>query len=91
MSKKSKKAKAKETSIVPDRPAGPGERETESGLIYGRWYGGAKQDCPNGCFGVPEGQHVPPCPLNTSKRAEPEAPDPVEEEADTPAETEEAA
>jgi len=67
-------------SPMKDRPAGPKDRETESGLIYGRWYGGAEQDCPNRCAGLPEGMHVPPCPLNTSKRAEPEE---VEQDADS--------
>ena len=60
-------------SPMKDRPPGPKDRETESGLIYGRWYGGALQDC--GCVGVPEGQHIPGCSkgLCTSTRAVPEA------------------
>ena len=77
MSKKSKKKK--ESSVTPDRPLGPAEHETESGLVYGRWYVGAPQDCPNRCHSLPEGQHVPPCPLNTSQRAEPEGDAQVEE------------
>ncbi len=56
---------SKETPVIADRPAGTNDRTLESGLIYGRWYGGAPQDC--GCHGVPEGIHVPPCPLNTSR------------------------
>lgn len=72
MSKK-KKTKAKDSGSaaeIKDRPPGPNERVLDNGLVYGRWYGGAPQEC--GCHGVPEGIHVPPCPLNTSKRAEPE-------------------
>lgn len=72
MSKK-KKTKAKDNGSaaeIKDRPPGPNERVLDNGLVYGRWYGGAPQDCPNSCRGVPEGIHVPPCPLNTSERAE---------------------
>lgn len=74
MSKK-KKTKAKDNESATrtkDRPPGPHDRVLDNGLVYGRWYGGAPQDCPNSCRGVPEGIHVPPCPLNTSNRAEPE-------------------
>ncbi len=60
-----------------DRPPGPTDRVLDNGLVYGRWYGGAPQDCPNACRGLPEGLHVPPCPLNTSERA------PVKEAVET--------
>lgn len=76
-----KKKKTKNNGPVSkDRPAGPGERVLDNGLVYGRWYGGAPQDCPNGCFNLPEGQHVPPCELNTSRYPKPEtdeAPEPA--------------
>ena len=61
--------------IIEDRPAGPNDTVLESGLISGRWYDGAPQDCENRCHGLPEGQHVPPCPLNTSERPPVEEPD----------------
>lgn len=72
MGKRKTKKKQEPAPVTGDRPAGPNDRVLESGLVYGRWYGGAPQDCPNRCHNLPEGQHVPPCPLNTSQRAEPE-------------------
>ena len=75
MGKKNKKSKPDRAGSIKDRPPGPGERVLDNGLVYGRWYDGAPQDCPNGCHGVPEGQHVPPCSLNTSQRAPVEDPD----------------
>lgn len=61
--------------IIEDRPAGLNDTVLDSGLVAGRWYDGAPQDCPNRCKGLPEGQHVPPCPLNTSEPAPIEEPD----------------
>lgn len=76
----SKKTKKKEPPFMADRPAAPNDKVMESGLIYGRWYGGAQQDC--GCFGTPEGIHHAGCKkgLCTSSRAAVEVP---EESADT--------
>lgn len=66
-----------EAPVIADRIAGPKDRTLESGLIYGRWYGGAPQEC--GCHGVPEGIHVPPCHLNLSRRPTTETTDQPDE------------
>lgn len=74
----SKKKAKQDTPIRKDRPAGKNDRELDNGLIYGRWYGGAMQNC--GCHSVPEGMHHPGCEMGlcTTKRAEPEVVDQAE-------------
>lgn len=75
-----KKTKKKEPPFIADRPAGPHDKKLESGLIYGRWYGGAVQNC--GCFNTPEGIHHAGCKhgLCTSERAAVEAPEETRED-----------